>query len=140
VSKNTLTSLIRFIALSGLSFSLTVGLTAALHEVSGIAEELAYASTIIVAFFVNFLCMRYWVSISVHRPVKRQLGEFAVATAGFRGAEYSAFLLVHTVLEVHYLIAIVSIQFVSFVVKFVFYRAFVFRSADSAPGNVEHDT
>jgi hypothetical protein len=58
--------------------------------------------------------------------VRRQLLQTLAVSVTFRVGEYSAFLLAHTVLGVHYVAATVGVLVVSFGLKFFVYRQFVF--------------
>jgi hypothetical protein len=62
-----------------------------------------------------------------------QLIQTAGASALFRMLEYGAFLLLHTVLHVYYVVAIVLVTGISFVLKFVFYDRVIFGRENLPP-------
>lgn len=117
---------LRFVSLGVLSFALVVGLTAALHELLGVAEEVSYLAALVAAFCVNFTGARYYVYRAAHAPIGRQLMRFLVSSVAFRGGEFLSFVLLHTMAGVQYLIAVGSIMVISFVLKYLFFRTFVF--------------
>jgi putative flippase GtrA len=128
-------SFLRYCAVSALSFGVTVGLTAALHEGVGLAEEICYAAALVTAFVLNFLFMRYWIWGHPSGELGRQAAFFACSSLAFRGAEYGVFLALHTGLGVHYLAAAISVQVASFVAKFFYYGAVVFAGRARPDGN-----
>ena len=119
----------RFGLLGLASFAINIGLTAGLHELAGLAEELAYAVALAVVLVTNFAACRLWVFPDATGGVLGQGLAFLASSAGFRGAEYAAFLLLHTLAGVQYLVTIVIVTGVSTLAKFVHYRFLVFRSA-----------
>jgi len=123
---STTTSAIRFTFLSVASGVTNLGLTAALHELVGLSEELSYAIALVCALIQNFLGMRYFVYGASSQPWATQFLQFAGATAGFRGLEYLSFLVVHNVMGVHYLIAVAANMVVFTIAKFLFYRVAIF--------------
>jgi putative flippase GtrA len=137
---STRRSLLRFAVFTVISAALNFGLTIGLHEWLGLPEEAAYAIGLAVVFIVNFLGLRYYAFPGRGGRVGTQFAVYAVSSAAFRGAEYLAFLLLHTVLGVHYVVAMIVIQTASFVTKFLYYGRFVFvrRAApdDDGPGRV----
>lgn len=116
----------RWCAVGGVNLGINAGLTALLHEVAGMPEEGAYAVSLAVVFVLNFFTSRHYVFKSGDGDSGGQLLRFLAAALLFRGLEYLAFLLVHTVLGVYYLVAVIGVQVVSFVAKFFFYGKFVF--------------
>ena len=127
----------RWVGAGGFSFLLNVGLTVGLVEVARLSEEAAFAGALVLVFFVNFAIQRYVVFRSAGLPFGRQLWQFALSSVGFRVAEYAAYLGL-LALAVDYRAATVAVLIVSFVAKFFFYRAFVFKGRDAgrdaAPG------
>lgn len=117
---------VRFANLGVLSFVLVVGLTAGFHELAGFGEESAYLSALIVAFCVNFLGARHYVYRAAHAPIGGQLLRFLASSLGFRAAEFAGFLLLHSIAGIQYLVVVGMIMIVSFVLKYLFFRAFVF--------------
>lgn len=76
----------------------------------------------------NFFGARHFVFRAGSGAIERQAGLFLASSVLFRGLEYVAFLIVHTVLGFQYVVAIVGILVTSMVVKFLWYRRVVFRS------------
>ncbi len=112
------------------SFTLNLGLSALLHEVVRAPEELAFAVALVVVFAVNFLACRYLIFDAAGGNLYRQLVAFALSSLVFRGLEYVAFLLLHSVAGVHYLVAIAAVLGISMIGKFLFYRGAVFVADD----------
>jgi hypothetical protein len=52
---------------------------------------------------------------------------YMLSAIGFRGLEYISFLMIHTWLDVQYVVAIIEIQGCSSLVKFFYYKVAVFR-------------
>ncbi|MFC1572480.1 GtrA family protein [Candidatus Eisenbacteria bacterium] len=126
-TRDTTWRFFRFCVLTVISFSINLGLTALLHEVFAIDERVSFAIALVVVFVVNFLMQRYYVYRAAGGSARRQLVLYLLSSLGFRGSEYLAFLLVHSVLGVHYLISVVGVLGVSFMAKFFFYGTVVFR-------------
>ena len=121
-------SFVRFSAVTGLSLALNFGTTIVLHEGFGLAEELAYALALLTVFAVNFVLLRTWIFAgSARAGASRQFAWYALSAAGFRGAEYLGFLVLHTGLGVHYLLAMALVQTTAFFGKFLHYGRVVFR-------------
>ncbi len=119
--------MMRFGLLGGLSFAINVGLTVFLKEVLGATAELAFALALATVLVVNFMTCRYLVFEGASQgDRRRQLPLFVASSLVIRSLEYATFLIVHSVLGVHYLVAIVGILAVSVLMKFVFFRSVVF--------------
>ena len=116
----------RFLGLSGVSFLTNVGLTVLLKEKVGLIPEAALAIAMVVVFCINFLACRYVVFDARAQDFRRQLLLFAMASGGFRGAEYAAFVVCHRLLGIHYVAALVGILVLSLMAKFVFYQRVIF--------------
>jgi putative flippase GtrA len=125
----------RFLGLSGASFLTNVGLTVLLKEKAGLAPEAALAIAIVVVFCMNFLACRYVVFDARAQDFRRQLLLFAMASGGFRGTEYVAFVVAHRLLGIHYVVALVGILVLSMMAKFLFYQRVIFPGvlADAPP-------
>lgn len=108
------------------SFTLNLGLSALLHEVLGASEELSFGISLAVVFVVNFLACRYIIFDASGSNLVRQLTAFTLSSLAFRGTEYAAFLLLHSLIGIHYLIAIITVLGISMISKFFFYRSAVF--------------
>lgn len=122
----------RFIVLSGVSFVTNVGLTVLLKERVGLIPEAALAIAMVVVFCINFLAYRYFVFDGRSQAFGRQLLLFALASGGFRGTEYVAFVIGHRLLGIHYVVALVGILTVSLMAKFVFYQRVIFGGPAAA--------
>jgi putative flippase GtrA len=125
----------KFLGLSGVSFLTNVGLTVLLKEKVGLAPEAALAIAIVVVFCMNFLACRYIVFEARAQDFRRQLVLFAMASGGFRGTEYVAFVVCHRLLGIHYVVALVGILMLSVMAKFLFYQHVIFPGvvADAGP-------
>lgn len=115
----------RYIAMTGLSAAVTLGLPILLHERLAIAEEAAVALALSAAFVLNFLTLRLFVFGSRGGAV-RELLKFGATSAGFRFGEYLGFLMLHRILGVNYVMAISAMLALSIVLKFIVYKLFVF--------------
>jgi putative flippase GtrA len=122
----------RFLGLSGVSFVTNVGLTVMLKEWMGLAPEAALAIAIVVVFTMNFLACRYVVFDARSQDFRKQLLLFAMASGGFRGSEYVAFIICHRLLGIHYVVALVGILVLSMMAKFVFYQRVIFLDGGPA--------
>lgn len=119
---------VRFGLTSGLSFMINLGLTALLHEVVALSEEWAFAISLASVFLMNFLLLRHYVFDASSGDPRRQIALTAISSATFRGMEYLGFLLVHTMMSVHYLLAVGLVLGVSFLLKFFYYGNVVFAN------------
>lgn len=124
---------IRFGILSAVSFLGNLGITHTLTDRVGAPAELAFAVSIVVIFFVNFACCRWFVFQASDQSITTQLAAFLSSSICFRGIEYVAFLCLHSVLQIHYLIATVMVLIVGFAAKFLFYNRFVFAPKPTTP-------
>ncbi len=122
---------VRYLLLSALSLSLTLGITAGLHEALGVSPEISFAVALGVVFLTNFASMRLWVFRGTHRPVVIQFMGFGLSSLSFRGLEYCLYLLLYRVVGIPYFAAAIATIGVSFVVKYVVYNSWLFsrRSA-----------
>lgn len=128
----TFGSLARFAAGGVLSFSVTLGTTALLHELLGLGEPVAAAGGFAAALTVNFLFMRYYVFRGSTMPAMRQAVMFLSASGVFRGLEYLSFLVLNVILGMRYLIALPIVLAVSFVLKFLAYDRWLFARGAAA--------
>ncbi|MBN1513149.1 MAG: methyltransferase domain-containing protein, partial [Phycisphaerae bacterium] len=117
----------RFGLLAVVSALLSFGLTIGLHELAGVPAYAAYAVALVVTFLVNFAAMRYAVFVAHTGSARGQLALHGLTAISFRAGEYAAFLLLHSCLGLHYVLAMVAIQGLSFLGKFFVYRNVVFR-------------
>lgn len=117
----------RFGLLAVASAALSFGLTIGLHELAGVPTFAAYAVALVVTFLVNFAAMRYAVFVGHSGSARGQIALHGLTAITFRAGEYAAFLLLHSCLGLHYVLAMVAIQGLSFLGKFFVYRNVVFR-------------
>jgi putative flippase GtrA len=117
----------RYAVASAFSFCMVLGLSAAFHELAGLAETLAVALALVIAFAVNFTLLRRWVFPGQTAPVGRQAAETAIASVTFRALEYGIFLALHLGADVDYLIATGASLCASAAGKFVVYRGLIFN-------------
>jgi len=116
----------RFAIVSAASGVTNFGLTAFFHEIVGVAEELSYLLALAIALVQNFLGLRLLVYRGSTASWWQQFLQFVGATAGFRALEYLTFLALHSVLGIHYLVAVAVIMVVFTIGKYVFYGRTIF--------------
>ena len=121
-------SAMRYVALSGLSFWVNLGLTIGLTELLHLPEEVSFFLALVTVFVLNFFGMRYFVYDGRLIPVVTQFLSFLASSFGFRVLEYLAFLILHTWARLNYSVVVVVILAVSSVSKFFFIACAVFRS------------
>ncbi|MFK7767650.1 MAG: GtrA family protein [Mariniblastus sp.] len=122
-------SVFRFGKLSILSFALNLGLTVGLHEWLQFTTTIAFAISIVIVYLFNFVGMRLYVfpqRAESGPSVVKQATAFLITSAAFRVLDYGAFLLFNVVFGLYYVVAIVIVSGISFVLKFFFYRRWVF--------------
>jgi len=121
--------LARFLAATALLFATNLGLTVLLHELLGLSERLAFAIALATAFGLGFLLMRHFIYRAASGSLTRQFLLYAPSAAAFRGAEYLTFLLLSTFTSLDYRLLVVLVLGTTFISKFFYYGAAVFRSA-----------
>lgn len=122
---------LRFFWATGASAAITLGLPVLLHEGFAVPPRIAVAVALVTAFAVNFLTTRLFVFRS-RGGAHGELVRYALTSASFRGAEYLGFLALD-VLGVVYYLAQPLVLIVSFLLKFVVLRRFVYRRAEIPP-------
>ena len=122
----TINRLFRFGALGGVGSFVNLSLTALLHELVGLSEELSFAIALVVVFFGNFLSLRHLVFEASTGEPGRQLVHYALASFSFRLAQWLSFVALHSWLGVPYLIAVAVVLGAWFLVKFAYYRTKIF--------------
>ena len=115
----------RYLVMSGMSAVLSLGIPFLMHEGFAVRPDIAVACGLAAAFVMNFFTARLFV-FRKKGSVKQQLGRFALVSFAFRSGEYLAFLFLHSLLGVQYMIANASVLFLSFCLKFFVYKIFVF--------------
>jgi putative flippase GtrA len=129
----------RYLWMTLLSAGLTLTLPVLLHEVFALGKEIAVALALATTFFVNFITVR----VIVFRSIGNMTSEFVryvVTNASFRIAEYLLFLLMSTVLDYNYIFILGAVLVLSFILKFILYRIFVFSQPASEPDEVPRPT
>jgi len=107
------------------SMFLNLAVTITLHEIFLIAANKAYPFGLGTAILVNFYLCRNVLFKSKGDP-GRQLAIFVASSLFFRGLEYSVFLIQEVTINLPYILAILLIQGTSFLIKFWYYKRFVF--------------
>jgi putative flippase GtrA len=133
--------ILRFLVSAGLSFGVNLGFTWLVHDIIGQRAELAFAVGQLSVFLLNFVVARYYVFQATGERPLRQFRKYVVTSLSFRGAEYLAYVALHSLLGIHYLLTATAVLSASFCLKFFVYRAAVFRRVPSAlasraPGEV----
>ena len=116
-----------------LSVSIALGMSALLHEVLGIRETFAAAGGLVSALTVNFFVLRYIVFAGTVVSIPQQLAGYLGSAGVFRGLEYVGFLLLNTLVQIHYLVALTIVLGVSFLLKFLVYDKWVFKRGEHGP-------
>jgi len=119
---------LRYAGLSVLSFSVNLSLVVALHEWAGLASYLAVAIAMVLVTVMNFCSIRLLVFDRTAKAGRwgTQFAGYLASTAGFRAAEYIAFLVLCGVLAQPYLPSYAAVLAISVVGKFLFLRGVVF--------------
>ena len=121
---------IRRHVLSGaFGFSLNIGLTAFLHEVVHFSENVSFATTLCVAYVVNYILLRKYIFPETRGRISKQFAIFLISSAGFRLTEFVLFAIV-TALGVYYLLAIFLIQGTLFAGKHLYFKWLFYVDAD----------
>jgi len=119
----------RFVVVGADVFPINVGLTALLHEVLHLPEEAAFAIALATVFVVGFFANRHLVFAAGAGRIRPQMVRYVVAAVGFRIVQFASFLVIHSWLGAPYLFAVVAVLSFWLVVKFVVFRALVFKSS-----------
>lgn len=123
----------RMLLLTALSFALGYALTVAGTEWLRLDSRVAYGAAIVVCSVLNFFGCRYFVFAGPHGPLLASAARFLATVLGMRVAEVALFSLL-TAWQVHYQLAYVVTSGLSFVVKFLLAKFFVFRGVGSRDG------
>lgn len=121
---------LRYLAMTGVSAAITLGLPFVLHEGFAVRPDIAVAIGLGTAFLVNFATGKFYV-FRRKGSTKAQLGRFTLVSLLFRLSEYFLFLVLHNGFGVQYMIANTAVLFVSFCLKFFVYKIFVFTNGGS---------
>lgn len=128
----------RFVFMAVLGFSINFGITKGLHELADWPPEASFAVGLMTVFVFNFFVFRKFVFRATKGDQWQQMLRFFWTSVIFRSGEYLTFLVVHSVMQVDYQLAVISILGSSMLVKFAIYRLIVFR--DDQPANLEEAT
>lgn len=120
---------VRFALLSAISFVGYLGLTALMHEGLGLSSYVAVPIAMACITLFNFFSLRLVIFKPTTRGWFAELLGFLASIAGFRVAEYAAFIVLHGLLDLPYLPAYAAILATSAVCKFLFLRNILFASA-----------
>ncbi len=127
-------TLVRFVFMAALGFSINFSLTVLLHEKAGFPEQVSFACGLLTVFVFNFIVFRKFVFKASRGDKRKQLKRFFWTSVIFRSSEWGVFSLVVTLSEVDYRVVVIAILALSMLSKFVIYRVFVFRDE----GEAEH--
>ena len=108
----------------GLGTNLAV--TAFARDTMKVGVEGAYLMGYVSALLIGFALCRFFVFKSTDRAPGAQLTTFVISSTVFRGLEYGASLVLHSLVGVNYLLAIVIVAAGAFFLKFAFYRSYIF--------------
>ena len=117
---------IRFGALSAVSFTGYLGLTALMHEVIGISSFIAVPIAMGCMTAFNFFTLKLAVFPKTEQHWFKQFLGFVSSIAGFRVLEYAAFVVLHGLMLLPYLPVYASILAISAICKFLFLRNILF--------------
>lgn len=114
---------------TALSATVTLGLPVLLHQVMGVPARIAVGIAFAAAFVLNFISTRSFVFKSSGQP-RDELVRYVIASAGFRLAEYLAFLALYAFGLVYYVAQIIVVV-ASLFLKFATFKRFVYRDSTS---------
>ena len=117
---------LRYTIVGGLSFSLNIGLTMFLHEIFGVAEQIAFAIALVTVFIINFVLARQ-VIFNADGLIYPQFIRFIGTSIVVRGGEYVLFLTLLSLTDVNYIIIVTFVSIISFILKFFVYKILVFK-------------
>ncbi len=118
-------------------FFLSIGVTWLGHEILHFSEEAAYGIALVLAFICMFILMRHYVFRVSDQGAKTQLTLYLTSSVAFRLAEFAGFLLLHTLLDVYYLLAVMLVLSTSWIAKYLVNRHIVFPSSTSHKPHAE---
>lgn len=118
----------RFLQLGGLAFALNLAITATGHEVLDLPAAAAFGIALVTVFFLNFFGFRRFVYRATGGAARRQMLRFVAAIIPLRAAEYGAFVMLHAVAGMDYLLATVLVLSASAIAKFITFRVWVFAT------------
>lgn len=121
------TRFMRYITVSGLSFILTILLTALFHESMGFSERLAYALTLLLVFISNVGLTLTWIipQHDIEHSLPSQILRCILISSLSRAIEWCIFFVLQRYTPIYYLLIIVIISVASFLAKFWALNRFV---------------
>ncbi|GAA0467178.1 hypothetical protein GCM10009096_04900 [Parasphingorhabdus litoris] len=132
INKRTWRQIQKFVIVSATSATITLGIPIFLHEIFGVQEKIAVLVAFVVAYMVNFLSLRR-VVFSSAGTVRGDFLKFALSSLAFRTSEYLAFLLLHEMLNMTYILALLIVLTTATFLKFFWYRL-LFDNSGSGTG------
>ena len=108
------------------SLGTNLSVTAFARDTMKVGVEAAYLMGYLSALLIGFALCRYFVFKSTDRAPGAQLSAFVVSSTIFRGLEYGASLVLHSMVGVNYLLAIVIVAAGAVFLKFAFNRSYIF--------------
>lgn len=122
--------LMRYAAASAFSVLMTLALPIVLVEWASIVPEVSTALCLIIAFFVNFCLLKFFVYRS-KAGSGAELIKFAGFSLLFRLSEYGVFLLLYKLAGAYYIYALFGVLLTSSAIKYVVYGRWLFKDAPS---------
>jgi putative flippase GtrA len=116
----------KFAVASGFSFLANLGCTIVLTEYFGWEAALSFGISLIFVSFLYFMVCRKFVFQSTQKSLRIQLFSFYRSWIIFRSIEYLVFLLLYAIEDWYYMSAIVIVQTVSTIGKFLVWKSRVF--------------
>ena len=119
----------KYFFVSVLSFGLNVVINVICYELFNFSPVIVYPFSVLSISAMNFLLCRYFIfKNSTSKKLFTQGYQFILSTVLFRLAESVFLLLLFKILDIWYVVGIIFTQSLWAIMKFFFYRAFVFRS------------
>jgi putative flippase GtrA len=108
------------------STGINIFVTAFFYEIVCLPVEIAYAIGLASATVTNFFLCRDAIFRS-SKKFKLQFPIFILSSLLFRGIEYLAFLVIENNTNFPYVVVIFAIHFFSTLIKFLYYKTFLFK-------------
>lgn len=96
------------------------------HELLQTPEEVSVGVSLFIVFIANFFIIRLFVFRSAS-PALPEFIRFFLFSIGFRIGEYLLFLFIFRVVTINYILALIIALSISFTIKFILQRTFVFN-------------
>lgn len=133
----------------GLRFGVTALSALLLHviingggvELLHLSPRVTYPFSLLVITLTNFLLFRFYVyEAAREKDGYLQGGQFLIATIIFRILEWGLFTLLHTGFGLWYAYAVISVQIIGTLTKFIFYNYFIFGTNFFFCRKIKHET